>query len=71
MTLVRTADHPGWDNNIKRLQDWDVWLTMLSQGHTGKYIGQTIFSTPVRNGITRNSITWEEAIKAIKQKHNI
>ncbi len=71
MTLVRTVHHPGWDNNIKRLQDWDVWLTMLSQGHSGKYLGQTIFSTPVRNGITRNSISWEEAVKAIKQKHNL
>lgn len=71
MTLVRTADHPGWDDQIKRLQDWDVWLTMLRNGKMGKFTGHTIFSTPVRNGITRNSISWEEAIRAIKQKHNL
>jgi glycosyltransferase involved in cell wall biosynthesis len=71
MTIVRTAHHPGFDPYIKRLQDWDVWLTMMAQGYKGKYINQQIFTTPVRDGITRSSVGWDEAIGAIKQKHNI
>lgn len=71
MSIVRTAHHPGFDENLKRLQDWDVWLTMLANGLKGKYIGKQIFTTPVRNGITRNSISWEEAVGAIKIKHQI
>lgn len=71
MSLVRTAHHPGFDEKIKRLQDWDVWLTMMKQGRIGKYIGKQIFTTPVRNGITRASISWEEALAAIKLKHQI
>jgi glycosyltransferase involved in cell wall biosynthesis len=71
MTMVRTADHPGWDESIRRLQDWDVWLAMMAKGRTGKYIGQRIFTTPVRDGITRNSISYEEAFSIIKKKHNL
>jgi glycosyltransferase involved in cell wall biosynthesis len=71
MSIVRTAHHPGWDEKIKRLQDWDVWLTMLAQGYKGKYVGSLIFSTPVRDGITRSSVSWEEALNTIKEKHGI
>lgn len=69
MTMVRTADHPGFDPKLRRLQDWDVWLTMLSQGKKGEWTGELAFSTPVRDGITRSSISWEEAMAAIKAKH--
>ena len=71
MTMVRTGHHPGFDENLKRLQDWDVWLSMLKQGKKGKYVGKQIFSTPVRDGITRNSVSWDQALAAIKSKHNI
>lgn len=71
MTIVRTEHHPGFDENIRRLQDWDVWLTMMKRGRKGKYVGKLIFTTPVRNGITRSSVSWEVALAAIKKKHNI
>lgn len=71
MSMVRTEHHPGWDEKIRRLQDWDVWLTMMKQGHVGRNVGRKIFTTPVRDGITRNSITWEEALNAIRKKHSI
>lgn len=34
-SLVRRKDFPGFDPVIKRFQDWDVWLTMLSQHKIG------------------------------------
>jgi len=71
MSLVRTIDHPGFDPAIKRLQDWDVWLTMLKHGKTGIYTASKIFETKRRAGITYNSISWEEALSAIKEKHGI
>ena len=36
-SLLRREHFPekGWDENIKKLQDWDLWLTMLEQGIAG------------------------------------
>jgi len=72
MSLIRTEAFPGFDERIQRLQDWDLWLTMLEQGKIGAYCGATVFSTKVRNGITKNGrMGWDEANKIIKQKHNL
>lgn len=43
-SLVRREHHPGFDPAVKKLQDWDVWLTMLGKGHTGIYIPEVLFS---------------------------
>jgi len=70
MSIVRTSHHPGFDESIKRLQDWDVWLTMIKENHIGMYIGKKIFSTPFRtDGITENSIDYNVAISIVRKKH--
>lgn len=70
MSVVRTAHHPGFDENIKRFQDWDVWLTMAKENRIGKYIGKKIFTTPFRtDGITQNSTNTIELEKIVRNKH--
>jgi glycosyltransferase involved in cell wall biosynthesis len=72
MSVIRTKDFPGFDNNIKRLQDWDLWLTMLKDMKIGKYCGKKIFETFERNGISSGaSIGIAEADRIIKEKHNL
>lgn len=72
MSLVRSKDFPGFDENIKRFQDWDLWLTMLKQGKRGVYCNDLIFSTKVRDGISLNGeLTTEEAAKIINDKHGL
>lgn len=44
-SLVRREHHPGFDVAILKFQDWDVWLTMLEQGHVGVYIPEVLYST--------------------------
>ncbi|MFA6995121.1 MAG: glycosyltransferase family A protein [Patescibacteria group bacterium] len=46
MALIRRVDFPasGWDVSIKKLQDWDLWLTMLEQGKVGFWINQVLFT---------------------------
>jgi len=39
-SLMRKEHFPGFDEKIKRLQDWDLWLTMLEQGHIGVLVEQ-------------------------------
>lgn len=46
MSLIRAKDFPvsGWDETIKKLQDWDLWLTMLEAGKVGIYIPEVLFT---------------------------
>jgi glycosyltransferase involved in cell wall biosynthesis len=44
--LIRSADFPenGWDESIKKFQDWDLWLTMSERGKSGAWIPQALFT---------------------------
>ncbi len=55
--LVRAADFPGFDPAVKRLQDWDVWLTMLEAGKTGVLVPDMLFTVAV-HGASRIGSVW-------------
>jgi glycosyltransferase involved in cell wall biosynthesis len=40
-SLVKKSDFCGFDPKIKRFQDWDLWLTLSLNGHTGIYVEET------------------------------
>lgn len=42
-SLLRPAAWPGFDPGLKRFQDWDLWLTMLANGHRGIWIPRELF----------------------------
>lgn len=46
MALIKRSDFPaaGWDEKIKKFQDWDLWLTMLEAGKSGIFVPQTLFT---------------------------
>jgi len=54
-SLIRKDDFPGFDPKIKRLQDWDLWLTMLENNKIGMEIEKILFSVTNVNG--RNNIS--------------
>lgn len=41
--LVRREHFPGFDLSLKKFQDWDLWLTMLEQGHVGVWLDEVLF----------------------------
>lgn len=49
-SLIRRHLFPGFDEKIARLQDWDLWLTMLESGHTGVYVPRILFTIKPRKG---------------------
>lgn len=45
MALIRRSDFPsqGWDESIKKFQDWDLWLTMLKDNKEGVWVNEVLF----------------------------
>ncbi len=52
-SLIRREHFPGFDEKIRRLQDWDLWLTMLERGNVGVWIPEFLFQClPHKGGIS-------------------
>jgi glycosyltransferase involved in cell wall biosynthesis len=72
MSLVRRDIFPMFDEKLKRLQDWDIWLTLAAQGHKGIAIPNLeFFAYYLDSGITSNTNNEQEALNVIRRKHNI
>jgi glycosyltransferase involved in cell wall biosynthesis len=87
LSLIRRVDFPatGWDESIKKFQDWDLWLTMLEHGKIGLWIPQVLFK--ILPGGTMSSWLpafaykafpflpavkkYQAAMQIIKQKHGL
>ena len=33
----------SWDENIKKFQDWDLWLSLLAKGYVGVFLDEALF----------------------------
>lgn len=84
MSLIRHADFPGFDEDLKRFQDWDLWLTMAERGKRGIFVPEFLFYARPDRGISRwlprffYKLPWlkavkkyNEAAKIIKDKHKL
>ena len=87
MALIRRVDFPqlGWDESIKKLQDWDLWLTMLEQGKVGLWINQVLFTVTPGGTISSwlpsaayklcpflpSVKKYRQAVKIIQEKHGL
>ncbi|MBU4455557.1 glycosyltransferase family 2 protein [Patescibacteria group bacterium] len=87
MSLIRREHFPasGWDESIKKLQDWDLWLTMLEQRRSGVWIDKVLFKVQTGGTISSwlpsfaykfmpflpNVKKYKKAMEIIKKKHNL
>jgi glycosyltransferase involved in cell wall biosynthesis len=87
MSLIRREDFPvvGWDESIKKFQDWDLWLTMLESEKIGFWIPEVLFKiTPggtISSWLPAFAYTflpflpavkkYKKAMEIIKQKHGL
>ena len=70
MSMMLSKDFPSFDESLKRLQDWDLFIRLSKQGKQGVWIDEFLFHALDRpDGITKNSISWEEAFKVLKAKY--
>src|SRR3990167_262568 len=77
-TFWRVAKELGqdglWDPNIKSLQDWDFWLSVVKHGGKGFFYADTFFETtlPHPGGLSYDSHqNWLERTNFIKAKYDI
>ena len=83
-SLMRREDFPGFDPVIKRLQDWDLWLTMLENNKKGVFIPEILFQVKTGGSISTwlpsfvykfKWLPWvkkyNDAVKIIKEKHKL
>ena len=86
-SLIKREHFPGFDETLKKFQDWDLWLTMLDHGHTGIWANQILFKVAVDG--TQTMSNWlpsfaykllpflpavkkyNSAMEIIKKKHNL
>ncbi len=53
-SLLRREAFPGFDETLKKFQDWDLWLSVSEKGSTGIWIPEELFSIKVRRqGMSR------------------
>lgn len=64
-----------WDSEVKSLQDWDFWLSVVEKDVKGHYLGREISfiaEIPRPKGLSHDSTDhWLERVKFIKDKHHI
>lgn len=86
-SLICLKDFPGFDENLKKFQDWDLWLTMLEHDHTGIWLDKVLFKVEVGGAQTMSQwlpslayklLPWlpqvkkySQAMAIIKKKHNL
>jgi len=46
--LIRREDFVGFDESIKKFQDWDMWLSMSEKGRVGVAVNKIFFSAKPR-----------------------
>ena len=51
-SLIRKSDAIRWDQNLKRFQDWDLWLSMAEDGKCGVWVNEYLFKIISKGSIS-------------------
>jgi len=86
-TLIKYDDFPGkWNTSVDRLQDWDMFLTMLEKDKIGVFVPEFLFTVLTDHGtmsswlpkVAYKFMPWHENVKkyqnavaVIKKKHGL
>lgn len=52
-SLMRREVFPGFDESLRKFQDWDLWLTLCQSGHKGYALQEALFQVkPHKEGMS-------------------
>lgn len=73
VSLVRTKDlpRPPLDVQLKRYEDWDLWLTMAEKGKTGILVDKVLFRAHYQPGDLSGSGESGGWYSIVKKKHGL
>lgn len=72
MSMLRRSIFPGFDESLKRFQDWDLWLRVVKTGGRGWPIKQTLFHVARHAGeISHRREDEAQSRAVIKRKHGL
>ncbi len=76
MNPIRRELVVPWKEDLKSLQDWDFWLTVVENGAKGKFLQGYSFSTllPEAGSISGENCAedvWLDRVDAVKKIHNL
>lgn len=70
MSLIRREAFPMFDESLHRLQDWDIWLTIMENGGSGILVPDLKFyAYYLDDGITSKNN--DSGLAAIRRKHSL
>jgi Glycosyl transferase family 2 len=70
MSLLKAEHFPEFDETLQAFQDWDLWLTIASEGVAGQFIDEVLFMKfHLDKGISSDPERQVAARKIIKKKH--
>ena len=84
-SLIRSKFFPGWDESLKRFQDWDLFLTMAEQGGEGIFIPEILMTVETGGTMSqwrpklfykifpnnKSVLDYNRAAQIIHQKHHL
>lgn len=83
-SLIRRHCFPGFDESLKKFQDWDLFLTMAENGYDGFWLDKVLFKVSSGGTISRwlpkwlywifflkRVRTYNTAKEIVKKKHNL
>ena len=71
-SLMRVRYFPGFDEGLRRFQDWDLWLNVtLKRGGCGRYVPEPLFYYRVHSTSVSHREDRDRAMWHIRRKYRI
>ena len=74
MNPMKKEIFPGWNESLKSLQDWDLWLRIVKAGNKGYFLNDELIITEESTGVNLSGdshANWTERTRAVKESSGI